>query len=132
MRKLILFLIIGIFGCSRSPVNRIGGEFNQYVYEFASLSRIQIPPIIIMFDEIGTDGGQCQTQGQQKTIVISRTSWDNSCPDRKRGLIFHELGHCVMGRPHTQNQMSYMYPALQSCEFYMGNKQVLDFEMFHR
>ncbi|MEE9373572.1 MAG: putative metallopeptidase [Saprospiraceae bacterium] len=50
-------------------------------------------------DEDGPSAGVCFL-GQFR-IEIDRTDWSAMSPTEKEGLIFHELGHCHLARPHT-------------------------------
>ena len=39
----------------------------------------------------------------QFRIEIDRSDWNGMAPPEKEGLIFHELGHCHLDRPHLNN-----------------------------
>ena len=47
--------------------------------------------------------GVCRGDG---SIEIEKTVWDNYSDAGKEQLIFHELGHCVLGRPHRNVVLS--------------------------
>lgn len=44
--------------------------------------------------------GQCRTYDEANVIVIDSTFWQTSSETDKRSLVFHELGHCLLGRTH--------------------------------
>jgi hypothetical protein len=43
-------------------------------------------------------------------IHIDRGDWDRLSASGRKQLSFHELGHCVLGRPHSTLTSSIMYP----------------------
>lgn len=53
----------------------------------------------ILLGPTGVDNaaGVCRGDG---TIEIQNSIWDSYSTSAKEQLIFHELGHCVLGRPH--------------------------------
>jgi len=58
--------------------------------------------------------GECQSQsdnrGYNNTISIDPVFWDNATVDEQWLLVYHELGHCVLGAGHTANPDDIMYP----------------------
>ena len=47
--------------------------------------------------------GQCNYNSEQPNqVIIDRTFWDNSSELWKELVVFHELGHCVLGRSHLE------------------------------
>lgn len=44
--------------------------------------------------------GQCITFDDANLIVVDKTFWATASDFNKRSLIFHELGHCLLGRGH--------------------------------
>ena len=52
--------------------------------------------------------GQCVTNANsdQKTIRIDQTYWSTATAMEREFLIFHELGHCYLGRTHLDTSNS--------------------------
>ncbi len=55
----------------------------------------------------GNVAGTCTTNGHNlRDIVIDQSFWDNASHLLKEMVIFHELGHCILGRGHFEGQFS--------------------------
>jgi hypothetical protein len=70
----------------------------------------------------GNVAGTCTTNGHNlRDIVIDQSFWDRASPLLREMVIFHELGHCVLGRGHFEGQFnngvcqSIMRSGLGSC-----------------
>lgn len=127
-------LVIYFTGCgpNKETYTFIDGEFSPYVSEFNTLSGQPPYNVIIQFGVRIDAAGTCEVQQNGQLVInISRPEWDSYCIEQRRGVIFHELGHCVLARSHTLDSMSYMYPSVQTCEFYMSNIPALDDELFN-
>lgn len=49
--------------------------------------------------------GQCSTGGEDEgSIIIDRPFWERSDYLTREMLVFHELGHCVLSRPHDDSR----------------------------
>ena len=91
----------------------IGGvlppDFRIYVHEFEEATgRHEYVDIFFgdtsYLEEFGSKAaGQCfpRTNMHQPYIVVNKPDWDVYSENVRRVLIFHELGHCVLGLPHT-------------------------------
>jgi len=134
MRHALILFTLCLIGCAESPLfTSIGADFKSYVKMFDDLYSGSWPPIEIKFGQPSDASwaGECiQNEDGQKTIIIRETSWNKYCESQKRALIFHELGHCVLGRSHSTDTLSYMYPSELQCAFYDANKGTLDIELF--
>tara|TARA_Y100001933_G_scaffold261042_2_gene314699 strand:+ start:87261 stop:88328 length:1068 start_codon:yes stop_codon:yes gene_type:complete len=106
---IILILIVGIlFGCSKydydnSELNN--SEFQPYVDSFLEEAKIRGYDIDVsninfyLADIENKDvGGICNERKEE--IIIDRDNWENAHEIEKELLIFHELGHCILGRAH--------------------------------
>lgn len=54
---------------------------------------------------------------ERNYIEVDQDSWNNSIESAREEIIFHELGHCILGRDHDNNMIkeysvpkSIMYP----------------------
>ena len=50
------------------------------------------------------DAGKCKTNGWLKKITINKKHWNRLDSLQKELLIFHELGHCILGRGHRNEK----------------------------
>jgi len=47
------------------------------------------------------------------TVILDKKFWRTASPVQREELVFHELGHCILGRDHeeaTQNLLGYTQP----------------------
>ena len=59
---------------------------------------------IIQIDE-GSVAGTCSTNGHDlRHITIDQSFWNRASPLLREMVIFHELGHCILGRGHSEDQ----------------------------
>lgn len=70
-------------------------------------------------------------------IVLNTTHWEKLSLASKEQLIYHELGHCVLGRPHetrleNKTPVSLMYPYHLGTEIYVSNYASYISELFSR
>lgn len=73
----------------------------------------------------------------ENIVGISKTYWEKCDPTERRILIFHELGHCLLGRAHepvdvADPMSSIMEPELIEEDEYLANKQYYDSELFFK
>ncbi len=115
-RLLCIFLVVSIFSACKEneeivTVYEIEPDFEFLVdrfFEDAAARGIIIGKnnLIVKYGDPGeaTLCGSCNSidihSGKQKIVIINERNicYDNS-PD-KEALIYHELGHCLLGRPH--------------------------------
>lgn len=104
--------------CKKDDVYNVPNNIQPYIDEFIAEAAargidLTIDDLIVLFEEdLEVDGveaaGICQSGGKKNTptIKIDTTSlnWTINLSAREQ-LIFHELGHCVLGRPHTDERM---------------------------
>ncbi len=114
MDKLFYILSFAIFlSCNKDNKEIIiDDEIKPYVDQFiveASARGIKIDfsdtGLSLRFEDIFiTAGGVCSELGNGNSgdhkIGISRSVWKRYLPQQRKRLIFHELGHCELNRPH--------------------------------
>lgn len=82
--------------------------------------------------ELGNNSvlGVCRRSANEPNrVAIDIGAWNNSSPDFREVIIFHELGHCVLNREHLDDQengvcKSLMHSGLTGCEIPLGNPEV--------
>jgi hypothetical protein len=51
------------------------------------------------------------------TIIIDKTAWPAFTDAERVALLYHEMGHCVLGRGHTTYFASFLYPWIHSEDY---------------
>ncbi len=103
--KYLFILLVLINGCSRPTENHIDAVFQPYVSAFTDQANshgrdVFVGSLTIEFGSEPSDVlGKCQS-GDGSVITINPNQWDYLSPVIRQVLIFHELGHCVLGRHH--------------------------------
>jgi len=126
---LILVAVILLFGCKKDKdfVYDVPREFEPIVQRFISEAaarghQITINNLIIKYDLSSSTticaSSNVVTSGNDDQKIISIKSLDCWLNDvQLETLIFHELGHCILGREHDTGLLpngdfrSIMYPA---------------------
>ena len=109
MKKSIVLLAFLIIGCG--PKLDLG-QFEPLVREFQveGQKRLGIPininALIVKRAELQDDSGDI-LEGEcimgpfvTPTIYVNRLTWPYMDPYQQRAVLFHELGHCILLRPH--------------------------------
>lgn len=103
-----------------------------------SLEMEELEASIIRVDEEGVLG-QCHYSEQAPNIVeIDNQFWARATDLEKEYVVFHELGHCVLGRNHDDTRLadgscaSIMQSGLTSCrvEYNTSNREEYVNELF--
>ena len=84
----------------------IVGYFRSFAFEAALRGRTidwDLERIATEFIDSETDAiGSCLTYDDGSNLItIDKTNWDISSDVEREFLIFHELGHCLLERSHT-------------------------------
>lgn len=106
MGKLIILLFI-LTGCFLPPNRIVKGidpemEYEVRLFESFYGQRISYPSII--FEDLpGTRVGVCimYSNGNWE-VKVDRNYWREASKESRIGLIFHELGHCILHRGHEE------------------------------
>lgn len=134
---ILAFILILTTACGKKEIKKveIDPAFQAHVDEFqqnASLAGrpVKIDNLVVKavanLNDLNTNGntlGVCYTSYRETTdwmgnkkvyatpvIHIDQTDWNNLSSSGRKQLIFHELGHCVIDRPHSNSTNSIMYP----------------------
>lgn len=119
MKHCLVYIAIGLIStlmaCSSTEPEsnvEVSPEFRPFVRSFEEEAAKR--GITFDFEESGLEillgptrvdnaAGVCRGDG---SIEIETSVWDNFSTAGKEQLIFHELGHCVLGRPHRNVVLS--------------------------
>lgn len=114
-------------------------EFAPYVDKFIADSVIVREPVkidnlIIHFADLSKNPntlGQCTVgMGTVPTIEIDFKHWGSLEEATRVALLYHELGHCVLGLSHTENPNSIMYPYILDPDFFTNFYSTLVQDLF--
>lgn len=120
VRSFVLLILLLALGCEDDkkfePVYQVPAELEPIIDKFLSESRdrgfsYQITNLIIKYDEnlkepvCGTCNEASKENNIQKVISIKSgfVCWTND--QELEVLIFHELGHCFLGRQHLSDTL---------------------------
>ena len=109
-----LSLIIVLFiGCSEEPPEiDVDPVFQEFVDEFVEIAAtfgqdidFSDTGLSIQFRDVVDRGSSGVCLGNHQ-IEIETAFWAGLTDDDKQGLIFHELGHCELDRPHRNDMLA--------------------------
>ena len=120
-------LLLWMASCQKEAVElRIDDEIAPYLTTFleeAALRGLDMEPEMTNLEAYFTDiegagvVGQCQTFSDGSAdLLIEKNYWRSINSMKKEFLIFHELGHCVLGRSHldTSDENGFCTSIMQS------------------
>jgi hypothetical protein len=119
---LIVLLALVLAGCGSVPRLKTDPALEPYVESFKAEARrrgVLTAPVVAVFDDLRhivppvagkTVLGTC-TSG---VVRIDRTYWASlATTDADReALMYHELGHCALGRGHVEGWTTHTHPHL--------------------
>lgn len=107
----IALLITGCGQAKGSDVN-VDVELQPYVDSFQTEITVRgvditINQLTITFgDDAGKDAAVCFWKGSGvPRVVVNRDLWEETNDIDREMLIYHELGHCILGREHNANMI---------------------------
>jgi len=116
---LIIAIVLLLSSCMPRPTLMIDPELVVYVRRFeAALGKKTHFPIRFGTIDIGL-AGQCTEYLDGVEIEISKSWWEGQNESAREEVVFHELGHCELGRGHDERVIngrpaSVMYPTVFS------------------
>lgn len=106
---IFFYIILFNISCTHEPKQTIPVELQQYVDEFFKDARqkgINIDltdfNLDISFANLPGADGRCYFSGNK--VIIDSIFWKQAHPLRRRALLYHELGHCILNRRHENAQ----------------------------
>ena len=110
---LIMLIVLGSCEKDEEPQFLIDAPLQEYFDRFqaeAALRGVEIDFEAMMISGdirlIGTQNviGQCgHTEKEPNVVIVDKFYWDSASDLDREFLIFHELGHCALGRGHLDN-----------------------------
>lgn len=132
MRYSIFLIAILIAACAPKPFkgNTPSDEIAPYVDAFFEAWGQPSPEVAYNMIPLENKAAECVWNDRGVRIInIDPDAWEAFCPYQQKALVWHELGHCVLNRAHTDEE-SYMRPNVDSCQYIEANELALDEEMF--
>lgn len=138
MRYIVLIMItLCSISCGKPKGKDMPISVRPFVVMFEHHWGKQIDNIFITFGDLPQGrAGEC-TNLSNGDIVIDTLFWAYATVATKEQLIFHELGHCVLGREHNAKivngrEQSIMNPNLLLDSTYLPNRDEYIKELFQR
>ena len=132
MRIWILILMnFASLACSNNKDSRyIDERAREFFNEFQAEHGYDISFINIRFS-VFEEAEAAKCVKESGLVLVNEVYWADWCDEQKRSVIWHELGHCVLGRKHEEDgSSSYMVSDVQKCEWYLDKEEELFEEMF--
>lgn len=128
MKKILFIALLSIQAMAQTTEQEIQALVDRFRLEQANYSQIiSLTPskpvsVGIQFEKLVSGiAGECQELEAGTTqISIHPRTWDNLTSPQKECLVFHELGHCVLNKDHSEQGI--MSPSILSTEDYVGNR----------
>ncbi len=108
MRNYIaLILFTSLSGCVGCGKPQVDASIEPYIVKFVEEGQnrgksVDVTGVGAKFvdEDDGSVHGDCSTTPFSKTLEVSKKWWPRLNEVQKEMLIFHELGHCALGRRH--------------------------------
>lgn len=113
MKWALLTLVLSSCGTDYDPLLKdlplanwptVDSEFNPYVNSFERFDGHIITRLRMQFtteDTMDSEQiGVCYRTEPVKTIYIKRVWWNSAPTTARERAVWHELGHCILGREH--------------------------------
>ena len=127
---------------ARYPIDKYG-EFNFYVESFKEAGesvgwKVNMHGVKIDFVDKLPEAWVGVCIPEQRQVFVDLHYWLRTDETHREELVWHELGHCVLGREHTtasvdEHPASIMYPTVQVPDdekFYLSHKHHYIKELF--
>lgn len=103
-------------------------QSTEVKYSDLGLKRTETEQVLIVIDSDYWDPND-SLDNYSAVVVGSRSARQLKAADREE-LMFHELGHCILNRPHTNSTSSIMYPYHLGGGGYLANYSMYVSELF--
>lgn len=93
-------VILVLSACGRK--GQVDPAFSAYVRDFETKIGVPVTNVDIKFGKLKAPTiGMCYDGGQFNQIQIDPDFWQTMNEDGREQLMYHELGHCVLGQGHN-------------------------------
>lgn len=145
---LVLFVLMACEKEDVAPVSKVDEalqrHFNRFLEEAAERGadyQAEVAELEGYITAITRDGvvGQCHSSDEAPNIVeVDEDFWQSASYTEREYVVFHELGHCVLGRDHLDARTaegaceSIMHSGLTSCKviYTTSNREAYLDELF--
>lgn len=142
---LLVFLFIAI-GCTRLPNPKryeVPKELQHFVTEFEQAAidynhtKIYIDNLVIVYKPLEPlTNAKCYFNLSPPKIVLNIDTWADNTTTAQRLIIYHELGHCILGYGHRDFDVSFgqgsiMNTYLLQDSYYLEHVDYYLNELFH-
>lgn len=111
MKKFTVLLTLFLFlSCEKEPTSLIEAELAPYFQRFIDEANLRAKVIDMRTNSLTASivinlpsgvAGQCSFNTQRlDEVKISRSYWNSVADIDREYVVFHELGHCVLGLSH--------------------------------
>lgn len=105
LKILLASLIICVLTSCGGDKTIIDPEFKVFVSDFEQKIGVKVQNIIIKFSPTKYPIiGMCITGGETNEIHIDPQNWMGINKDGQELILYHELGHCILGLPHDDRR----------------------------
>jgi hypothetical protein len=103
---LLLQCLILATGCNSAHIrDDFAPYYRSFLREAAKRGVGAAKKVSIEFSDDLDEAGVCEESPVGTAMIkINRRIWDRQPFSKKEALVFHELGHCVLGRDHRDSE----------------------------
>lgn len=105
-------------------------DFIPYIEQFEAACDRPVHDVAVVYGLLdGASLGLCRKQGPRRSIFIDPYKWGDLGDLEREWIIFHELGHCALDKPHDEGYSascptSMMYPlSFGASPCYQANRE---------
>ena len=101
MKRIFTMLLLLLISCGSETTLKTDDVFEQYKQRFTIDTKLDASHISIIFGEMDAKWyALCYYDSDGNYIHINKTPWETLSDIRREILIYHELGHCLLGKDH--------------------------------
>lgn len=134
------YITIAMLLINMASFGQIAPEFLSYYDDFiadAQAKGVDLSErysVSIEFNYFETKGiygvGKVSHDYEYNIIYINPIRWESASDVQRKIILYHELGHCLLFRPHVSNKLSIMNEPAISEEDFLNNESKLIDELF--
>lgn len=108
MRYQLAALVLLLAACGPKPFASVDGDLQPYFNSFRDISGGRDISDVEgkFYYEESKILGTCSSTMDHKVISINMKYWPNLGEKSRLSLIYHEFGHCTLGRDHRDDMLS--------------------------